>query len=397
MMKHNTSVIYKLFKKNPDKALHLAQAFLSVEKAREIDYKNPAGTSNELPLITFKITPLCNLHCVMCGQRGVKGTLKEDKAVEEVRTIVPMEKYMELTDEVAHKTQVFYIWGGEPFLYPDFMDLASYMVKRIPIFTVNTNGTLLAKYARRIVEDQWSGFFISLDGFKDINDAIRGEGSYQRVIDGIEAINREKKLQKSVLPHMGIVTTVSRLNYLYLDKLVEATREIGLSWHIINLGTYTTEKIGEKEEEIFKKELGVEAYYWRGFATGYNEGIDGNRFSEILERIHNMDVDHPVITVPVIRPSKIGTYYSELETLVRDRCIAPWYSVDINYNGDVHFCADYPHYIIGNIKKESILDIYNNEKAVKFRKVLRNSKNGVFPACSRCYQLMLCGHRVRGY
>ncbi len=396
-MKTNWSVISKLFRKNPDKALQLAQAFLSVEKAREIDYKNPNGKSNELPLITFKITPLCNLRCVMCGQRGVTGTLKPDKAASEVGKIVPMERYMELTDEVAHKTQVFYIWGGEPFLYPDFMDLASYMAKRIPIFTVNTNGTLLAKYARRVVEDQWSGFFISLDGFRDINDAIRGEGSYDKVMAGIEAIKREKKLQKSVLPHIGIVTTVNKLNYMYLDKLVEATKDIGLSWHIINLGTYTTEEIGRKEEELFQKEFGVEAYYWRGFANGYNQGIDGEKFAEILDRIHNMDVDHPVITVPVIRPSKIGIYHSELEILVRNRCIAPWYSVDINYNGDVHFCADYPHYIIGNIMKENLFDIYNNERAIKFRQVLRNSPNRIFPACTRCYQLMLCGHRIKGF
>ncbi len=132
-MKHNSSVIYKLFKKNPVKALHLAQAFLSMEKAKEIDYNNPEGKSNELPLITFKLTPLCNLRCVMCGQRGIAGTLKGDKAAEEAHKIVPMEKYMELVDEVAHKTQVFYVWGGEPFLYPNFMDLASYMAKKIPI------------------------------------------------------------------------------------------------------------------------------------------------------------------------------------------------------------------------------------------------------------------------
>ncbi len=396
-MKHNSSVIYKLFKKNPVKALHLAQAFLSMEKAREIDYNNPEGKSNELPLITFKITPLCNLRCVMCGQRGISGTLKGEKVAEEVHKIVPMERYMELVDEVAHKTQVFYVWGGEPFLYPNFMDLASYMAKKIPIFTVNTNGTLLAKYARRIVEDQWTGFFISLDGFRDTNDKIRGEGSYDKVIEGIEAIKKEKKLQKSILPHIGIVTTINNMNYMYLDKLVEATRDIGLSWHIINLGTYTTEEIGKKEEEIFQRELGVEAYYWRGFNTGFNKGIDGDKFAEILEKVHSMDVDHPIITVPVIRPSKIGIYYAELETIVRDRCFAPWFSVDINYNGDVHFCADYPHYIIGNIMKENLLDIYNNERARKFRTVLKNSPNGIFPACTRCYQLMLCGRRRRGY
>jgi radical SAM protein with 4Fe4S-binding SPASM domain len=82
---------------------------------------------------------------------------------------------------------------------------------------------------------------------------------------------------------------------------------------------------------------------------------------------------------------------------VRDKCLAPWFSVNINYNGDVHFCADYPDYITGNIKDENIQDIYNNEKSVKFRKVLKNSPDGLFPACKRCYQNNLWGHRRRGY
>ena len=396
-MKTNYSVINKLFKTNPITAIQLASGFFSMEKAKRIDYNLYNGKSNELPLITFKITPLCNLRCIMCGQRGVSGTLKGEKAIQESKNIVPIERYKELTDEVCKKTKVFYIWGGEPFLYPNFMDLASYMAKKIPIFTVNTNGTLLKKHARRIVEDQWSGFFISLDGFQDINDKIRGEGSYQKVIEGIQEINKEKKLQRSIFPHVGIVTTVSNMNYLYLDKLVEATKDLGLSWHIINLGTYTTEEIGQKEEEIFSKEFGIEAYYWRGFNTSFNKGIDGEKFSEILERIHNMDIDHPVITEPVINPKKIGIYYSELEILVRDYCSAPWFSVDINYNGDVHFCADYPHFIIGNIMEDSLFNIYNSEKAIKFRNTLKKYKNGIFPACSRCYQLMLCGHRIKGY
>ena len=38
-------------------------------------------------------------------------------------------------------------------------------------------------------------------------------------MNGIAAINREKKKQKSLFPQVGIVTTVSRLNYLHLEDL----------------------------------------------------------------------------------------------------------------------------------------------------------------------------------
>ena len=102
------------------------------------------------------------------------------------------------------------------------------------------------------------------------------------------------------------------------------------------------------------------------------------------------------ITVPSIKPALIDVFHSQLETVVRDRCIAPWFSVNINYNGDVHFCADYPDYIAGNIKEQGIYEIYNNDRAKKFRTVLKNSPGGIFPACKRCYQLMLCGRNPGG-
>lgn len=391
-MKKNRSVIPKLFIKNPVKGIKGILAFVEEEIARIREYNRKDGTSAVLPLVTFRLTPLCNLHCLMCGQRGKTGTLKGQHAVDEAKSLVSLERYRELTDEIAKKTRVVYMWGGEPFLYPNFMDLAQYMASKIPVFSVNTNGLLLAQNAERIVRDKWTSIFISLDGFRETNDAIRGEGSYRKVIDGIRAINEEKKKRKSPIPHVGIVTTVSNMNYMDLDRLVEATKDIGLSWHIINLGTYTNEKIGEEQRAYVKAALDIDSYYWRGFANGYNEGIDGVKFAEILRNVHAVKAKHPVITVPVIKPECIGAYYSDLERVIRDRCLAPWFSVNINYNGDVHFCADYPDYILGNIKNEKLRDIYNNDKARAFRLALKDSPSGIFPACRRCYQLMLCGH-----
>ena len=396
-MKNNYAMIHQLLKERPDMAFGFGRAFLRLNKAKLLDYNFYNGRSHEMPLMTFKITPLCNLRCVMCGQRGVTGTLKGKFAVEESKKLVPIERYKELVDEVKKKTKVFYVWGGEPFMYPDFMDLAGYMAKNIEYFTVNTNGTYLEENAERIVRDKWEGIFISLDAFEDVNDEIRGKGSYRKVMNGIMEINKQKKLQKSTVPYMGIVTTVSNMNYLHLHELAADMANKGLSWHIINLGTYMTQEIGNSHYNYVKKHLDVEWTHWQGFASGYNEGIDGEKFADILKKVHSYQNGYPIITVPVIRPHKINKYYSELEVPVRDRCAAPWFSTNINYDGSVGFCADYPDYIIGNIMENKLWDLYNNEKAVKFRKLLKSSPDGLLPACKRCYQIMLCGRRKKGF
>jgi len=396
-MKNNYSVLPKIVKENPKMAFSVTRAFTKYAHGRLINYPFSAGKATKIPLVTFKLTSRCNLNCVMCGQRGVKGTLKGQKAIEEEETLVSIDQYQKMVEDLKNKTDIFYVWGGEPFLYPNFMDLAQYMSNNIPVFTVNTNGTHLEENAERIVKDQWNAIFVSLDSFEDINDSIRGKGSFEKVVKGLEALQREKKKQNSSLPYVGIVSTISNLNYEHLAKLAASMKDKGLSWHIINLGTYVTDEIGEEHTEYMKENLDCDAQYWKGFASGYNNGIDGEVFSKILDEVHSIDNGYPIITVPVIRPSKIGEYYAQLDVLVRDKCLAPWLSVNINYNGDVHFCADYPDYITGNIKEENILDIYNNEKSKRFRQELKKSPDGLFPACKRCYQNNLLGHRRRGY
>lgn len=396
-MNNNFSIIPKVLFQNPVMSFQIAKTFTNSLKTDIIDRNYYNGISKKLSLIYFRITPLCNLKCIMCGQRGDKGVLKGEYAKDEAKKIVPLTQYKHLVDEIAPDRPVFYMWGGEPFLYPDFMELAKYIVDKKCILSVNTNGTFLKKEAERIVKDKWNALFVSLDGFEDTNDAIRGKGSYKRVIEGFKEINRQKKLQNSKLPHMGIVTTVSNMNYMYLDKLVSAVKDFDLSWHFINLGTYSNDKIVKEHTEFMKENLDTETFCLEAYNTAYNEGIDGKIFSEILQKIHTLKPGYPIVTVPAINPDKIGEYYSDLTTIVRDRCRVPWSQCNIDYNGDVHFCADYPEYILGNIRNEKLYSILNNERSIKFRNTLKNSENGLFPGCVRCYQNMLFGHKVKGY
>ncbi len=396
-MKTNFSVVRELLRKDPALAKKMVHPFVAQKKSMYVDrFLHPATTA-ELGLIYFRLTPLCNLRCVMCGQRGDKGVLKGSFAAEEAKKIVPLEDYKRLVDQIKHKKPVVYLWGGEPFLYPDLFPLIDYMMEAGLVVSVNTNGTFLEKYAKEIVERKWHALFVSLDGFEETNDRIRGPGSYRRVVDGFEAINRQKARQGSHYPYMGVVTTVNNLNYKDLYALAEATRPFKLAWHIYNLGTYTNDAIVARQREYMKRELDTDIDCLPGYATGYNEGIDGQELYDILSRVHAMDIDHPIITVPALEPDKIDIYYGKLDEPVRTHCSVPWSQCNIDYNGDVCFCADYNDYPLGNIRETPFFEIFNGERARAFRLALRNAKDGLFPGCIRCYQNMLCGKRVKGF
>jgi radical SAM protein with 4Fe4S-binding SPASM domain len=396
-MKNNFAMVPKLFRDDPSIAFKFARTFASQTKAMQVDHRFYRGTTHELSLLYFKLTPLCNLRCVMCGQRGEKGVLKGRFAAEEAKKIVPLETYKRLVDEIKGKHPTIYLWGGEPFLYPDLFPLVDYMKDSGLAVSVNTNGTYLAKHAEEIVRKKWHALFVSLDGFEETNDKIRGEGSYRRVVEGFEAINREKERQGSHLPHMGIVSTVNNLNYKDLFRLAEAAQGFGLSWHIFNLGTYTNAAIVEKQRVFMREKLETEIGCLQAFDTGYNENIDGQELYDILTRIHAMDSKHPIITVPALNPEKINIYYGDLDIPVRTHCSVPWSQANIDYDGGVHFCADYPDFKLGNIKDKSFSEIYNGARAKLFRNTLKHSPDGVFPGCIRCYQNMLCGKKIKGF
>ena len=396
-MKKNISLVpYFLFQKF-DAARKLFHGFYKIGKAIMLprhDYNY--NHFKNLGLIYFKPTGACNLRCVMCGQYGEKGTMK-DCTAEEAKKILPLETWKKLIDEIAPQCPVIYVWGGEPFLYPDLIPLARYMVEKGLYVSVNTNGTLMEKYAEDIVRDKWSTLFVSLDAFRDLNDSLRGKGSYDKVIAGLKAINREREKQKSKYPILSLVTVVTNRNYLDLANLAEASREYNIDLHIYNLGTYTNDNIVAKQKLFMMDKLDTDIDCLEGYNTGYNLGIDGKKLHKILEDIQEKDYGHAILTVPALNPEKTNTYYADLETPVRNHCIVPWCQTNINYNGDVHFCADYPDYILGNITKQSFKEIYNGGRANKFRETINSCEGGMFPGCLRCYQNMLFGKKIKGY
>ena len=80
-----------------------------------------------------------------------KGVLKGSFAAEESKKVLGLDVYKRLVDEIKHKRPTIYIWGGEPFLYPELFPLVNYMKDAGMAVSVNTNGDLLAKNAEEIV------------------------------------------------------------------------------------------------------------------------------------------------------------------------------------------------------------------------------------------------------
>jgi MoaA/NifB/PqqE/SkfB family radical SAM enzyme len=55
--------------------------------------------------------------------------------------------------------------------------------------------------------------------------------------------------------------------------------------------------------------------------------------------------------------------------------------IDIQPSGEANFCVDFPDYSIGNVKEQSIHEVWNGPRAQRFREFRRDKPLSV---CHRC-------------
>jgi MoaA/NifB/PqqE/SkfB family radical SAM enzyme len=102
----------------------------------------------------------------------------------------------------------YYFTGGEPFLHPALIEILERTLELGPA-SVLTNGTLLKPAAiARLADAEASSMYslefrVSIDGHsRELNDAIRGDGSFARAMAGVRLL-----LQHGFLPIVTVAQT----------------------------------------------------------------------------------------------------------------------------------------------------------------------------------------------
>jgi len=347
-------------------------------------------TRDPAPLrqISIKITNMCHLRCPMCAQWGMHGYNIGKSGSELRRDQVTPEQYVAMIDEVAHLRPLYYVWGGEPFLYKGLMDVVGHMKRRGSAVTLVTSGHKLAQNAERIVRDKWDCVMISLDGDRELHDSIRGQkGTYDKLVEGIEAIKAERRKQGSPYPYIMTLSTVCEANAPHYDKIFNSIEEIGgVDLSINYFSWFTTEERGKRHTEIMEERLSCTPTAWKGYLLNFGE-YDIKSLTDSIERIQARKWPFVYAFIPDIPIEDIPRYYQEPGNFFGyDKCVSPWAVAEVMPNGDVAPCRDYPDYICGNIKDSGVMNVFHGERFDQFRDALR--AEGMFPTCARCCGLM---------
>jgi Fe-coproporphyrin III synthase len=170
----------------------------------------------------FHILTKCNLRCRHCyinpEQHG--------------KNNVPLQTIKAWLDAFSHKsaTSNVIFLGGEPTLHPDLHHAIKYARQQgFHSVTVDTNGYLFNDILSRVSPQDVDFFSFSLDGAtRKTNDRIRGEGSYDVCIAGIQ-----KAIDKGFAA--SLIYTVSTMNLHELEMMPALIKQLAVSRFFIQV------------------------------------------------------------------------------------------------------------------------------------------------------------------
>lgn len=162
-----------------------------LKKLREFNLLITEET-NKFPYlrVQWDITYRCNLSCEHCELLS-SPSRKDLLTLKEMKCIV--RKLSRISDFID-----FRFSGGEPFASSNFLKILRFISKRIDCsISILTNGTLIDKQLvtqlEKIGKQRFKYIRVSISGGSaKINDFIRGEGSFNKIVTGIARLTKRE-------------------------------------------------------------------------------------------------------------------------------------------------------------------------------------------------------------
>jgi len=175
----------------------------------------------------WHITNLCNLHCEHCYQDDF--SMKRDLDWSGLKKI--SDNLLNTIKEWDQKACI-HVTGGEPLLRPELFHLLDHLDQQSEVeeLGIITNGLLMDRERMIRLSDfpKLKKIKISLDGADaETNDAIRSKGAFEKVMQNLSWIRREKRFE------IILMFTVMKKNFRNLPFLFKLCQDNGIDGLII--------------------------------------------------------------------------------------------------------------------------------------------------------------------
>lgn len=284
--------------------------------------------------LQWHITERCNWRCKHCYQENYS---TPELDIEEMEKILIQFVALIKKWKLPRRSALLPIMGGEPLLRKDFFSFLEIVKKYSDYFywTVASNGSLLTEdIAKRLKALGISYLQVSLEGTEEINDEVRGKGSFQKAIEAIRLLNLAK------IP-IRVSLTISKQNFSEMRKLAHLLVPLGVSW----LGVRRIVPFGSKGDQLENLVLEPQElrHLYREIEEVNKELREKKYGLKVLGGCENAIFNDEISSPGLMTHANCGVIGGKILTLMPD--------------GDVLICRRLP-IKIGNVLKKSLEEIY---------------------------------------
>jgi radical SAM protein with 4Fe4S-binding SPASM domain len=293
----------------------------------------------------IELTTECNLSCKHCYVPG--GKPREDE--------LSTRGFINLIDDLK-KVGVLEVCftGGEPLLQKDFLKIVKHARDQRLGVGLLTNGTLITKkMAEELAKLSIMRVRISVDGLtKEVNDSLRNKG-FEKALDAIKSLLDEGL-------YVEVNTVMCKPNLSQISGIYDMCKKMGVS-------------------RFF-----TDAIIVAGRAANQDLGISYEEYRKTIKSLlktGNVPLDKAFPREFAGEANSCGMCDS---------------SISIKSNGDIVPCLGFQNWVLGNIKKQDIKDIWEDKK---FNEVRESMDFRNIEECASCYARETCkgGCRTRSF
>jgi radical SAM protein with 4Fe4S-binding SPASM domain len=293
--------------------------------------------------IDMELTNNCNLHCLFCPTGTGTSTRNKGFMAEEV--------FQKLLENLkGRRVGLRFSRWGEPTLHPKIKDFFKMAKMEGHLLHLNTNGQLLNEvFITDLIAAGMDSIKFSFQGVDERTyQEMRQDSSYNKLLENIKTVYTIRGTK--ALPYIHVSTTT----------------------------TYET------DDEI------------KGFMKRINPHCD--LVTTGKTKLEHIEIEKTKLNDP---QKKLLSELKEKESMIEERlkmCPEVFGKVSVDWDGQITACcSDYNRdMIIGDIKKDSLYNIFHGVKIKEYREILRKKEFNKIPHCSRCFDLMGLQRRNAG-
>ena len=305
-----------------------------------------------LSTIYLYLMDSCNLNCIHCW---INPSFAHEQPTKKHLSIPELKDIFEQAIELGLKRVK--LTGGEPLLYPHFIELVEHLKEKKIAMSMETNGTLITEnIANTINEAKFSHVAVSLDGAEaQTHEKIRRvKGSFRMAVDGAKRVASKK------VPTQ-IIMAVYKDNIKEIESVARLAHDIGVNSLKLNY-MHTLGRAKDLEKE--------------GLLCEVNEIIECNRHViETLSKLYKLKV---MSNVPMVFKSlkdlRCGCGSCHIKNIL-----------GILADGKVSICGigeEVEELIMGDATTTPLSEIWSNHPILSY--IRTNIPDRLEGVCGRC-------------